>query len=132
MRYLSRGSATGALRRGNGVEQFLGAVEVDGCAGIRSVDVSPLDGGFVVSLHTVQDLDDEEFLDLAEYPPLDPDEDEEYVGAGREVGRETDPLAAIELAERLVAAAPGRWVNQAMAVDEYGDFIRARLAGPGI
>ncbi len=37
MRYLTRSFAIGALRRGRGIEQFLGGAEVGGVAGIRWV-----------------------------------------------------------------------------------------------
>ena len=78
-----------------------------------------------ISLHTVRDLDDDRFGDLAEFPPLDP-VDEEYVGEGRELGRGADEEEAIALAERLAGAAPDRWVNSAVAGEEYLDLV-----GPG-
>jgi hypothetical protein len=129
MRYLTRSFAIGALRRGSGIEQFLGAVEVGGIAGIRWVVVSPWEGDcYRISVHTVQDLDDEGFADLSEFPALDPD-DEQYVGEGRELGRSADEAEAIELAERLTDAVPDRWVNFAVAGEEYLDFIRSRRGG---
>src|SRR5689334_12056370 len=100
MRHLTRSFAVGALRRGNGIEQFLGPVEVNGVAGICWVSISPWQGTYRIALHTVQDLDDERAADLYEFPPLDP-EDEDYVGEGRELGRAADEAEAIELAERL-------------------------------
>jgi hypothetical protein len=79
-------------------------------------------------LHTVRDLDDDRFGDPAEFPPLDP-VDEEYVGEGRELGRSADEEEAIALAERLAGAAPDRWVNFAVAGEEYLDLVRARRRG---
>ncbi|HTJ39506.1 MAG TPA: hypothetical protein VL738_40280 [Dactylosporangium sp.] len=125
MRYLTQAFALGALRRGKAIEQFLGPVEVDGVAGVRWVAVSSSAGKYSVTVHTVQDLDDDEFLDMANFPPLDP-VDEEYAGQGRELGRHDDPGAAVELAERLTGAVPERWVNFAVVGEEYADFVRSR------
>jgi hypothetical protein len=127
VRYLTRPFAVSALRRGRGIEQFLGPVEVNGVAGIRWVSISPWHGSYRISLHTVQDLDDERFADLYEFPPLDP-EDEDYVGEGRELGRTADEAETIDLAERLTGAAPDRWVNFAVAGEEYLDLVRSRRA----
>jgi hypothetical protein len=52
--------------------------------------------------------------------------DEQYVGEGCELGRTTDEREALQLAEQLTGAAPDRWVNFAVAGEEYLDFIRAR------
>jgi hypothetical protein len=127
VRYLTRQFAIGAVRRGTGIEQFLGGAEVDGVAAVRWVGVSPMGAQYRISLHTVRDLDDDRFGDLAEFPPLDP-VDEEYVGEGRELGRSADEEEAIALAERLVGAAPDRWVNFATG-EEYLDLVRARRRG---
>jgi hypothetical protein len=127
VRYLTRSFALGAMRRGNGIEQFLGAIEVNGVAAIRYVTVSPCEGDcYSIALHTVHDLDDERFADLSEFPSVDP---EEYVGEGRELGREADEAEAIELAQRLAGAAPDRWVNFAVASEEYLDLVRSRRSG---
>ncbi|MGC7103019.1 hypothetical protein ACPZ19_50875 [Amycolatopsis lurida] len=128
MRYLTRQFTIGALRRGNGIEQFLGGTEVAGVAAVQWVAVSPLRGQYRISLHTVQDLDNDRFADLAEFPSLDP-VDEEYVGQGRELGRSTDEEEAIALAERLTGAMPDRWVNFAVAGEEYLDLVRTRRRG---
>jgi hypothetical protein len=129
VRYLTRQFAVGALRRGSGIEQFLGRAEVNGVAAVRWVAVSPTSGQYRISVHTVQDLDDDRFGDLAEFPSLDP-VDEDYVGEGRELGRSADEEEAITLAEQLVGAAPDRWVNDAVAGEEYLDLVRARRSGP--
>jgi hypothetical protein len=123
VRYLTRQFAIGALRRGAGVEQFLGGAHVAGAAAVSWVAVSPSGQGYRVSLHVVEDLDGRH-ADLAEFPSLDP-VDEEYAGQGRELGRSEDELAALQLAEQLAGARPGRWVNFAMAGDEYLDYVRA-------
>lgn len=122
MRYLTRQFAIGALRRGTGVEQFLGGASVAGAA-VSWVAVSPNSQGYRVSLHVVEDLDGQH-ADLAEFPSLDP-VDEEHAGQGRELGRTEDELAALQLAEQLAGARPDRWVNVAMAGDEYLDHVRS-------
>lgn len=125
MRYLTRQFAADALRRGSGIEQFLGEAEVDGVAAVRWVAVAPAGSRYRVSLHTVEDLNHDRFGDLAEFPSLDP-RDEEYVGEGRELGQETDEATAIALAERLTNALPHRWVNFGVAGEEYLDLVRTR------
>ncbi|GAA3260759.1 hypothetical protein ACFO1B_55995 [Dactylosporangium siamense] len=44
MRYLTRQFAIGALRRGRGIEQFLGGIQLGGEAAIQWVAISPMDG----------------------------------------------------------------------------------------
>lgn len=125
MRYLTRQFAIGALRRGHGIEQFLGSTQIGGEAAIQWVAISPMDGQYRVSLHTVQDPDDDEFGDLPNLMPLDP-VDEDYAGEGRELGASQDEAEAMALAEQLTTAQPDRWVNHAVAGDEYMDFVRSR------
>jgi hypothetical protein len=125
VRYLTRAFAIGALSRGNEIEQFIGPIELAGARGIRWVSVWPWESGYNVSVHDVEDLGDENFLDLSEFPPLDPD-GEEVAGLGREVARSTDETEAIELAEKLTGARADRWVNFGMAGEDYADLLRAR------
>jgi hypothetical protein len=63
--------------------------------------------------------------DLAVFPSLDP-VDERYVGEGRELAVTTDEREALQMAEQLTGAAPGRWVNFAVAGEDYLDYVRAR------
>ncbi|MBG0569346.1 hypothetical protein [Actinoplanes aureus] len=125
MRYLTRQFAIGALRRGNGIEQFLGGVEIDGEPAIRWVAISSMNRQYRISLHTVQDPDDDRVGDLPNLISLDP-VDEAYVGEGRELARSKDAEEAMTLAEHLTDADPGRWVNHAVAGEEYMDYVRSR------
>ncbi|MCO8272188.1 hypothetical protein M1L60_16460 [Actinoplanes sp. TRM 88003] len=125
MRYLTRQFATGALRRGNGIEQFLGGAHIDGELAIRWVAISPGNRQYRVSLHTVQDPDDDQVGDLPNLISLDP-VDEAYVGEGRQLGVTEDETEAMTLAERLTDARPDRWVNHAVAGEEYMDYVRSR------
>jgi hypothetical protein len=125
MRYLARQFAIGALRRGNGIEQFLGGAEVGGELAIRWVAISPMNRQYRISLHTVRDPDDERAGDLSNLISLDP-LDEAYIGEGRELGHSADEEEALSLAERLTNARPDRWVNHAVAGEEYMDYVRNR------
>ena len=109
MRYLTRQFAIGALRRGSGIEQFLGGVEIDGEPAIRWVAIGLTDRRYRVSLHTVQDPDDDRVGD-------------------RELALSDDEEEAMALAEHLTDADPRRWVNHAVAGEEYMDYVRSRRA----
>ncbi|GAB7038506.1 MULTISPECIES: hypothetical protein [Catenuloplanes] len=125
MRYLTRPFAIGALRRGHGIEQFLGGVKIGGEPAIRWESISPMNGQYRISLHTVHDPDDDRVGDLANLISLDP-VDEAYVGEGRELTLSEDAEEAMALAERLTDANPGRWVNHAVAGEEYMDYVGTR------
>ncbi|KJS61479.1 hypothetical protein VM95_15155 [Streptomyces rubellomurinus] len=61
------------------------------------------------------------FCDLVEFPPLDPEnEDDEF---GLEIAVATEAHDVLALAEHRTGAVRGRWVNQGMAQDEYRDFV---------
>ncbi|MCG3042001.1 hypothetical protein ACLIYM_28275 [Streptomyces fenghuangensis] len=120
MRYLTDSFAVGALRRGQGIEQFLGPVGSGDAPAVSWVSVEPTRRGFVVMLHTVEDTGGEDFCDLLEFPPLDPDEE-----FGREIAVVDDPPSAMAVAEDRTGALRGRWVNTGMAGDEYRDYVRA-------
>ncbi|GAA3760167.1 hypothetical protein GCM10022225_52120 [Plantactinospora mayteni] len=125
MRYLTRSFAVGALRRGKGIEQFLGPVDVAGEPAIRWVSVDPRGGQYRVAVHLGRDPDDESVRDLANLLPLDPAE-EQYVGEGRELALVPDPETAITQAETLADAVPGQWVNCGVAGEGYADLVRSR------
>lgn len=118
-RYLTEAEARSALTRGASVEQFLGLADVNGRRAVRWLTVS---GGrsYVVRLHEVEDVGDDDFLDVSEFPPLDPDE---YLGDGRTVADESEPDAAFAVAAKLGASAD-RWVNSGVVQNEYADSRR--------
>ncbi|GAA2097429.1 hypothetical protein GCM10009801_67750 [Streptomyces albiaxialis] len=126
MRHLTPAFALGALRRGRQVEQFLGVIEGDadryGCQGLRWIALSPGRTGIAVTVCDVEDVGSGAFLDITEFPPLDPDEDEPW---GRRFALVDTPEEALRVAERDLAADPGRWVNQGVVCDEYRDFRAA-------
>lgn len=121
MRYLSQAFALGALRRGLPIEQFLGPVTRGGEPGIQWVSIESRGEEFEVRLHVVQDVGSEHFADLGEFPPLDPEQEESWI-----IMAETaDELEALELAERLTGAVRTRWVNFAVAAEDYLDYVRS-------
>jgi hypothetical protein len=52
MRHLTPAFALGALQRGKQVEQFLGAIEIDGQPGLRWIALSPGRTGVTVYLRS--------------------------------------------------------------------------------
>ncbi|MFB7372344.1 hypothetical protein ACFC0D_21150 [Streptomyces sp. NPDC056222] len=125
MRHLVESFAVGALRRGRGIEQFLGAVGTPSTPAVRWVGIEPTKRGYVVTLHVVEDVGNEQFCDLLEFPPLDPDNE-----FGVELTVSADELAAMAEAEAQAGARRDRWVNAGVAGDEYLDFVRAGSATP--
>ncbi|NUK08360.1 hypothetical protein HRW23_24915 [Streptomyces lunaelactis] len=123
MRYLAESFALDALRRGRSVEQFLGPAYAAGRLGVRYVEVRPKGGRYEIFLHTVEDAGHETFMDLVEFPPLNPDNNEEEFGLL--ITAAGDPLAALQAAEDCTGAVRHRWVNATMAQDEYSDFVQA-------
>jgi hypothetical protein len=124
MRYLTRAFALGALRRSKQIEQFLGSIQDGDKHGIRWLSLSPGREGIGVYLHDVEDIGTDNFWDITEFPPLDPDEETWGI-----VTVVTTPEEAIELAERDLGADPAKWVNQGVACGEYGDYRAARHGG---
>ncbi|MEU2617523.1 hypothetical protein ABZ642_05040 [Streptomyces sp. NPDC007157] len=120
MRYLVETFAVGALRRGQGIEQFIGAVQTAETPAIRWVGIESTRRGYEVTLHVVEDVGSENFCDLLAFPPLDPDDE-----FGRTLAVADDAAVAMVEAERRTGAVRHRWVNAGMARDEYLDYLRA-------
>ncbi|MGW1591414.1 hypothetical protein [Streptomyces sp. NPDC002386] len=118
MRHLIPALAIAALRRGRQIEQFLGRVERDGHRGLRWIALSPDSSGVTIYVSDVEDIGTDNFFDITEFPPLDP----EAETWGRMIAVLTAPEDALRLAERDLAADPQRWVNQGIVCDEYQDF----------
>ncbi|MEV5319586.1 hypothetical protein AB0K92_18350 [Streptomyces sp. NPDC052687] len=123
MRYLTEPFLIGALRRGRSVEQFLGPVGSPERPGVRYVEIRAARTAYEVYVHAVEDVGDESFLDLDVFPPFDQDAEEEDFGLL--LGAAEAPEDALILAEAGTGAVRGRWVNQGVVQDEYGDFVRA-------
>ncbi|MEV7887030.1 hypothetical protein ACWD3I_40575 [Streptomyces sp. NPDC002817] len=133
MRYLAEPFALGALRRGRSIEQFLGPAGAPERSGVWYVEVVPARTGYEVFLYTLEDVGHETFADLVEFPPLDPDNEEEEFG--RLVATCDEARAALEAAEDVTGAVRGKWVNAGLAQAEYYDYVSAgrpaNIAGDG-
>lgn len=123
MRYLTECFALGAPRRGRPIEQFLGPAGSPERPGIRHIELRPAKIRYEIYLHTLEDVGHETFVDVAEFPPLrTEDEEEEF---GRLIATRDDPLATLAAAEDITGAARGRWVNAGLVQDEYRDYVVA-------
>ena len=128
MRHLTEAFAIGALRRGQSIEQFLGATGGSERPGVRWAEIAPTASGFRVVLHVTEDIGGEHFCDLVEFPPLDPGPEESF---GLEIAVVDDPAEAVTIAGVQIGADATRWVNQGVAGSEYQDFVRAGRPGQG-
>ncbi|MGW0185743.1 hypothetical protein ACWDV7_08340 [Streptomyces sp. NPDC003362] len=123
MRYLIEPFALGALRRGRSIEQFLGAAGTPEDPGIRWAEVRPTAKGFALVVHVAQDIGDEDFCDLVEFPSFEREDGEEDFGD--QIAVVGDAATALAIAEEKIGAGRDRWVNEGMADDEYRDYVRA-------
>lgn len=126
MRHLTPAFGIGALRRGKEIEQFLGGFDHGDQHVIRWAALCPATDHIALYLNEVVDVGTDAFWDVSEFPPLDPD-DETW---GRIVGTAATPEEALALAERVLDAAPDRWVNQGVVCSEYGQYRTARNPRP--
>jgi hypothetical protein len=131
VRHLTPTFAAGALRRGKSIEQFLGPAFHGGRRGIRWTTIEPGPDGYTILLHAAEDIgdagDDDPMTDITEFPPLDP----EAYDLWPEIATTADEQDAIEIAQRLTGADPGRWTNFGLAAEEYRDYARlGRLPFP--
>lgn len=118
MRYLLTTDVLGSLRRGKAVEQFLGQSVADP-GFLRYLELRPSDGIIEVWVYDVEDVGSEDYLDLYDFPWLEPE------GPDGPMGSFEEPQAAIAHASAQLAADPARWVNAGVAQSEYLDYIRA-------
>ena len=118
MRHLLAIDIPAALRRGESVEQFLGRSPAD-AGHIRRVELRPSDGLIEVWVYDVEDIGGEEYLDLYDFPCVEPD------GPDGPVATFPDPQGAIAYASASLAIDPARWVNLGVVQSEYLDYIQA-------
>ena len=110
-RPLTPSEAIAALRRGVEIEQFLNLTAGE----LRFLTISRTDEGFALTEHHVHDEGTDDFADISEFRPVN---DDEEVGEGRRIAL----VATAEEAVQAAATCGGsehRWVNQAMAADDY-------------
>jgi hypothetical protein len=106
------------LNRGKAIECFLGAGDdYEGAATIRWTSVRRESDGFVVRLYEAVDPREPEFLDIYAFQctaeePDEPIKEERY-----------EELEAALQQVRHWGGDVGRFVNEGMAGDEYGDYL---------
>ncbi|MGK5556153.1 hypothetical protein ACSNOI_31505 [Actinomadura kijaniata] len=122
MRHLTSAFAQGALRRGRQIEQLLGGFDHGEDHVIRWAALSPGRAGITLYLSEVIDIGSATFCDVSEFPPFDPDEET----WGKVIGTVTDPVDALDLAERELGAVRDLWVNHGVIGDEYIDYRTRR------
>lgn len=120
-RYLSFAEAHAALRRGKAVEVFLGGCSRSDSQGIRWVQIRGLPNGCELRLYETADLGSEDYTDVYEFGPLDPELEQE----------EADEVRAFSSFEECVKTLETRWpgalsrlTNESMVQDEYADYLR--------
>ena len=118
MRHLLAIDIPAASRRGKSVEQFLGQSPADP-SHIRHVELRPSDGLIEIWVYDVEDIGSEEYLDLYDFPYLEPD------GPDGPFATFPDPQAAVAYASASLTTDPARWVNLGVAQSEYLDYIQA-------
>ncbi|MBB4931193.1 hypothetical protein F4561_002013 [Lipingzhangella halophila] len=122
MRYLTPSFAIGALHRGQEIEQFLGGFDRGEQHIIRWAALGRGKDRITLYLSEAVDAGTDSFLDVSEFPPLDPD-DESW---GKVIGTAASPGEALALAEHHLGASRDRWVNQGVICSEYKDYRAAR------
>ena len=110
-RPLAPSEAAAALRRGVQIEQFISLAG----GKVRYLTTSRAGGEFALTEHHVYDDGADDFADVGEFRPVDEDDD---VGEGRTVAVFATPEEAVHAAQGC-GGSPDRWVNQAMAADDY-------------
>lgn len=116
LRYLSTTDILAALKRGQSVEQFLGVCP-NQVGYIRHVELRPTASGVELWVFDVEDIGNQDFLDIYDFPDLEPDGRE-----GPAVHFE-DAESALNAATATFATHPARWTNLGVAQSEYLDFI---------
>lgn len=117
-RPLTPPEAAAALRRGVEIEQFISLAGGE----VRYLTISRTGGDFALTEHHVYDDGTDDFADISEFRPVDEDEE---LGEGRTVAVFATAEEAVDAAEGGCGGSPDRWVNQALAADDYLSAKRA-------
>jgi len=119
-RYLTLSEAESALNRGKSIECFLGACTRDGKPGIKWISASKNGNGINVSVFETADLGNEEFLDVYEFGPLNPelelDEADESLTC-------PDFESFVQEVESKFSGSSSKLVNEFIVQDEYADYL---------
>ena len=119
-RYLTSSEAEAAMNRGKSVECFLGFCQRDSKPGIKWFSARAGGNGIRVSVYETADLGNEDFIDIYEFGPLNPDlelEDPDEI---------IDFFSFAEFSseiEKKFSGSTSRLVNEFIIQDEYADYI---------
>jgi hypothetical protein len=122
-RYLTLSEAEAALSHGKSIECFIGPCSREGKAGIRWLSAIGTASGVSIQLYESADLGDEDFTDVYEFGPLDPEL--EFEEAAETIEAPSFSVFVSILHERFPGAS-SRMVNPQLVQDEYADFIARR------
>jgi hypothetical protein len=144
VRHLTRSFASAAVGRGQEISQLLGSFQEEGRRGLRYATIWPASRfeRIRVRIYEVEDLGPgtlpmDEFPGF--YPPDDfegidfedigssgwqPDADRRDQYGGRTIAVTDSAGDALEIAEHQLGARLDRWVNAAVLLDEYHDYLQ--------
>ena len=120
-RYLTVLEATQALSRGGIVEVFLGECFRDEIPGICWIQISAFESGFKLYVFESADNGSEDFTDVYEFGPLNPDLEQEDPDEVHTFSEFDDCIA---LLEQRWPGSSARMVNEFLVQEEYADYIR--------
>jgi hypothetical protein len=116
---LTERQAVGTPDRGRPIEQLLAQSATDQTV-IEWLRLSPQASGVTLVQHRVRDVGSVDFMDVYEFPPVDPDEEH---GEGTLLATFVGSAKAVA-ASVTHGARPDRWVNDGVIQDEYADLTR--------
>jgi hypothetical protein len=117
---LSEDQARATLDQRRPIEQLLPVAGEGDEAVIEWQLLSPRTSGMVLVRHRVEDVGTADFLDVYEFPAVDPDEEH---GEGRVLATFDGSSEALARSSEH-GARPDRWVNGGVIEDEYADTKR--------
>ena len=120
-RYLTLSEAESAINRGKSVECFIGACDRDGARGIKWFSARKNGNGINVSVYETADLGNEDYLDLYEFGPLNPelelDEPDEIISCA-------DFASFAKEIESKFSGSSNKLINEFIIQDEYADYLK--------
>jgi hypothetical protein len=120
MRYLNDRDICLNLRNGRSVEQFLSKSVYETFPTIRFIRLDKERSGEIsVALFEVYDEGNKDFLDVYEFPPIDPDEPDGQIITF------SKPEEAVFYACNILGADIKKFVNDGLIQDEYKDLLDA-------
>lgn len=119
-RYLQADEVAAALRRGKGVECFLGRCSRDGKPGIRWISLHASGQSIELRVYDSADVGRPDYLDIYEFGPLDPALE---LGSADETLSFSDLQSCLDALSARFPTATSRFVNEGVIQDEYAEFL---------